>query len=357
LARGWEQAVEELFARLWPDDAAGSEHRAAIEDGAAAEPRRIVDFGGCYYEILGLGRGAADREIEAAYRHLARVLHPDKGGDALSLARLKHVTEVLLKDRAVYDTHGREAFAATWPKGNEGEEGGARPMAAGERICLAPVNVEAVMKFCSLAASRELMHGAHSFAELCFAQVERATKIPGRPGMWTCDAFAPARRPEELGLRAGMEVKYDSEHTGELNGLSVFSFPKIVRLLVRSKTPCRIVDIANSHYVMAQELAASEGIPVPLIAQLVRDREEVIAAVRESLGLGRDAVKKLLLSVLYGAKVEHDLPFLRDLRREVEAFAWELARRHPAKIAKLQDLCQKAGGGGLGFWPDLSRMR
>jgi hypothetical protein len=223
-------------------------------------------------------------------------------------------------------------------------EGDARPGATAERLCLSPVNVEAIMKFCSLAASRELMHGAHSFAELCFAQVDRATKIPGRPGMWTYDAFAPARRPEELGLRAGMEVKYDSEHpkvtaqdAGELNGLSVFSFPKVVRLLVRSETPCRIVDLVNSHFVMALELAASEGIQLPLIDQLVRNREDVIAAVQGCIGLDRDGAKKLLLSVLYGAAVKHEVPFLREVRREVEAFALELARRHPAKIAKLQE--------------------
>jgi hypothetical protein len=237
------------------------------------------------------------------------------------------------------------------------DEGDARPGATAERLCLSPVNVEAIMKFCSLAASRELMHGAHSFAELCFAQVDRATKIPGRPGMWTYDAFAPARRPEELGLRAGMEVKYDSEHpkvtaqdAGELNGLSVFSFPKVVRLLVRSETPCRIVDLVNSHFVMALELAASEGIQLPLIDQLVRNREDVIAAVQGCIGLDRDGAKKLLLSVLYGAAVKHEVPFLREVRREVEAFALELARRHPAKIAKLQEKCRgrwRGSGGRL----------
>src|SRR3984957_18005769 len=70
----------------------------------------------CYYEVLGVERGATDTDLKGAYRKLAMKLHPDKNpGDTDCEHKFKEVTEAyeVLKDgdkRAAYDRFGHAAF-------------------------------------------------------------------------------------------------------------------------------------------------------------------------------------------------------------------------------------------------------
>jgi curved DNA-binding protein len=60
------------------------------------------------YNILGLDRSCSADEVKRAYRRKARVMHPDKGGDAEKFKELSAAYEVLSDDqkRAVYDKYG-----------------------------------------------------------------------------------------------------------------------------------------------------------------------------------------------------------------------------------------------------------
>jgi molecular chaperone DnaJ len=70
----------------------------------------------CYYEILGVPRGASEPDIKAAFRRLAKECHPDRcNGDRGAEHRFKEVNEAYeaLKDpqrRAAYDRFGHAAF-------------------------------------------------------------------------------------------------------------------------------------------------------------------------------------------------------------------------------------------------------
>ncbi|MBI3080623.1 MAG: J domain-containing protein [candidate division NC10 bacterium] len=70
-----------------------------------------------YYEVLGLPRSAADRDIKRTYRRLARRYHPDVNpGDKAAEARFKEITEAheVLSDpqkRADYDQFGHRPAA------------------------------------------------------------------------------------------------------------------------------------------------------------------------------------------------------------------------------------------------------
>ncbi len=70
----------------------------------------------CYYETLGIARGAGEPEIKSAYRRLAKECHPDRNpDDTRAEVRFKEVSEAyeVLKDpqkRAAYDHFGHAAF-------------------------------------------------------------------------------------------------------------------------------------------------------------------------------------------------------------------------------------------------------
>jgi len=81
-----------------------------------------------YYDVLGVGQDADEKELKSAYRKLAMKYHPDRNqGDADAEQNFKHVNEAyeILKDpqkRAAYDQFGHAAF-----EGGNGGSGGFGP--------------------------------------------------------------------------------------------------------------------------------------------------------------------------------------------------------------------------------------
>ena len=77
-----------------------------------------------FYDVLGVGKSADEKELKAAYRKLAKQLHPDANpGDKTMEAKFKEISEAydVLKDpqkKAAYDRFGHQAF--------EGGMGGGR---------------------------------------------------------------------------------------------------------------------------------------------------------------------------------------------------------------------------------------
>jgi molecular chaperone DnaJ len=80
----------------------------------------------CYYEVLGVARGANDEEMKKAFRRLAMKNHPDRcPGDPQAQERFKEAKEAweILGDpqrRAMYDQYGHAAF-----ENGTGRRGGA----------------------------------------------------------------------------------------------------------------------------------------------------------------------------------------------------------------------------------------
>ena len=78
-----------------------------------------------YYEVLGVGRSASDKDIRSAYRKLARQHHPDVNpGDKAAEAKFKEIQEAydVLSDadkRKKYDRHGH-----SWERVEAAEKAG-----------------------------------------------------------------------------------------------------------------------------------------------------------------------------------------------------------------------------------------
>lgn len=68
-----------------------------------------------YYELLGLDRNASQTQIRAAYRSLAKVMHPDAGGTAGTFRVLQEAYETLTdpERRAEYDSEFTESPVVT----------------------------------------------------------------------------------------------------------------------------------------------------------------------------------------------------------------------------------------------------
>jgi|GEM_PF-4155230 len=62
-----------------------------------------------HYEVLGVGAGASNREINAAYRKLAKKFHPDVGGDAAKFQKITDAYNALRNraEREAYDFENR----------------------------------------------------------------------------------------------------------------------------------------------------------------------------------------------------------------------------------------------------------
>lgn len=79
-----------------------------------------------FYEVLGVGRDAPEKEIKKAYRRLARKYHPDVNpGDKTAEARFKEISEAydILSDpkkKGMYDRFGHQAFEAGFSEGGGG---------------------------------------------------------------------------------------------------------------------------------------------------------------------------------------------------------------------------------------------
>ena len=72
-----------------------------------------------FYEILQVDPASHERTLKRAFTKLARIYHPDNGGDLVRFKIIKFVYEVPAdsESRRIYDERGRAAFEHQFPTG------------------------------------------------------------------------------------------------------------------------------------------------------------------------------------------------------------------------------------------------
>lgn len=91
-----------FFSSGFPFDAMGGQH---------ARRKREVN-NSKFYEILNLNKNCTTDEVKKAYRKLAIIHHPDKGGDQEKFKEISRAYEVLVDEdkRKLYDEYGEEGL-------------------------------------------------------------------------------------------------------------------------------------------------------------------------------------------------------------------------------------------------------
>lgn len=89
-----------------------------------------------YYEVLGVDKGADQKEIKSAYRKLALKFHPDRNKEKDANEKFKEINEAyeVLSDekkRKTYDQFGHAAFDQASGFGSQGQAGGYRTYTGG----------------------------------------------------------------------------------------------------------------------------------------------------------------------------------------------------------------------------------
>jgi DnaJ family protein A protein 2 len=134
------------------DDEDRSSHHSHNRQQQTAKPKKEVNTTK-FYEALGVPKDANEQDIRKAYRNLARIHHPDRGGDPEKFKEISRAHEVLTdqKKRQLYDQHGEEGVDGNGPSEGpsdifdvifgQGKQRGQRQQKRGEDV-LFPLKVE-----------------------------------------------------------------------------------------------------------------------------------------------------------------------------------------------------------------------
>jgi len=225
-----------------------------------------------YYDVLGISRGASQKEIQSAFRKLARKLHPDVNpGDKQAEERFKEVSQAhdVLSDpekRKLYDRFGSDWYSAA-AAGIDPDAPGPRPGPGGPRT---PYQTIDPKEFEELLRGARVDGSSAGFGDLF------GSMFGGRGGA--------GARPRETEVEGTVEISLREAYTGTTRQVELPGGRRI-----ELKVPAGVVDgtVLRVPGLLARVTVASDptferdgkdlrvAVPVPLKTALLGGEVDV----------------------------------------------------------------------------------
>jgi len=256
-------------------------------DAAQASKRRILEAGGRWNQVLGVAASASEDDVKAAYRKLALLHHPDKGGDVDTFKQVKQAYEQGLAKSAKRPQKKATAKA----KGRPSAKGAAAKAKA------APAREETPRR-------ERTSFPAAATAAAAASENGRGTKR-ARPKPVPFDASKAKLR----GALQKWESSRDFSQKTNPDDVPAMS-PKDVAVLMRMKS-CLLVDTREEHEsegsrvlgatrVSFLQLMTEPEVVAPQVAKLYWDGRKIVLVSQQAERMGRCALLATVLLDVFG---------------------------------------------------------
>ena len=324
-----------------PSDADDDAHMLPVEGRELKVPTLEMMAVMGYYEILGVEPAAHQRTIKRGFVALAKLCHPDKGGDPAQFRIIRFVYEVLSdkESRKVYDECGRAAFEHQFPDPSNDPMPTPAGPDDGPETFIEHVNLRMARRFLELKAIRRIPLGVStswSFADALDSVSRRSDRSREAglsfAGTITAKWHEPPRA-REMGLR-GRRVPGESARF-DLNDVGVFAIgAKLLRYILRSEFGDRMQDLDKSKaywryllILLRDKLHVVDDFPT--VKFFVTNIDDII---EHELPGDDDEKKKLLMKIVFQGLLPPDLPeVFIELNREMGRFYQMVKQLFPEK--------------------------
>ena len=290
-----------------------------------------------FYEILNVDPGAHSRAITVNYRKLAKLVHPDKGGNAMQFLVVKFIYDVLSNEvtRSEYDINP-DYFRSRMPRATADCPSSQVPPAnGGASVYTEFLNKDFALRCLQLKGLGKLFHGSMSFREVIMTFLTRSTYDSTKKAYHFRAFWHESGRCKEMGLSGrripGMESGFALEEVG------AFPFAKLIRYILRGGFGERLQDHdqVNAFFARLLNILADWGMTeiFPMVSNMVYKRSGMFDMMEEFMHGDHDKIKVAFLACLFQAKLPEGAPdgFVR-LDAEVKRFYDTVQERRPQLV-------------------------
>jgi len=233
-----------------------------------------------FYELLQCNVTAHARTLIRQYGRLARIYHPDKGGEPMSFRYLKMAYDVL-KDpetRAEYDRDGRGRWTAAFQTDEQPPL--IRMVVPSQRVNRA--FLKALCKMRGAFSHHIGQFNLHSYLDAVLTRVS------------TDDVYEECGVAVKLGLQLRLVAK------GARSSMPVFPQPRVVRYAAFMGMDVIELDVPSSHGQQALRYARDHGL-TKVVMEAAFASTATVAVFRGSLGIPLETAKYAINMLVGGA--------------------------------------------------------
>lgn len=193
-----------------------------------------------YYSILGVNKDASQAEIKQAYRRLAMMHHPDRGGDSSKLSIVNEAYEVLGNEskRAEYDNPQPRFNSNDFRYGFNEDIFGQRVRRNGNTAIVTDISLKDVITGRSLIASYRLQSGDEQTVEVQIPAGIKSGQVLRYTGLG--DNSVKGQQRGDLLIR--INVKEEKDWARQDDNLVLYCKTNVLDMITGSKIRIETLD-------------------------------------------------------------------------------------------------------------------